>query len=190
MEITKELLRQCLPLASQANIDKYADAIRVWCKKFKIDTPLRIAHFLAQVSHECGDFRYTHELGNSAYFKKYDTGKLAATLGNTPEEDGDGEKYKGRGLIQITGKANYTLFSKWYFGAGPDEKIFVGRPELVEQPTPCVASAVWYWTARNLNAIADKDDVVTLTKRINGGTNGLEDRKKRLLIIKKALGIK
>lgn len=189
MELTKEILAACMPKATKANIQKYAEPLRKWCKKFEINTPLRIAHFLAQVGTESGSLYYVRELGNSAYFKKYDTGKLAKALGNTPEEDGDGELYKGRGLIQLTGKANYTAFSKWYFGPGLYEKTFVDHPELVEGPTQAVASAVWFWSKNNLNALADKDDVLAVTKRVNGGTNGLQERKNRLEIAKKALGL-
>lgn len=185
MQISKEILKGCIPNAKQSDIDKYAEPLRKWCSKFKIDTPLRIAHFLAQIAVESGNLKYVRELGNSAYFDKYDTGKLAINLGNTPEKDGDGEKYKGRGLIQITGKANYTIFSKWYFGPGADEKAFVEHPELVETPTPAVASAVWFWNLRNLNKYADLDDVLKITKLINGGTNGFEQRKKNLAIAKK-----
>ena len=186
MVLTKEIIKGCLPGASSANIEKYAPALIQWCKKFGIDTPLRIVHFLAQVGTESGDFKYSHELGNAAYFIKYDTGKIAKMLGNTPEKDGDGAKYKGRGLIQVTGKANYTAFSKWYFGATSAESLtFVDKPELVENPVPAVASAVWYWTTRNLNALADKDDVLAITKKINGGTNGLNERKKRVAFGKK-----
>lgn len=189
MDLTMEMLRGCLPGVSSENANKYYVALKNWMKKFEINTPLRIAHFLAQVGTESGDFKWVRELGNSAYFAKYDTGKLAKNLGNTPEADGDGEKYKGRGLIQITGKANYTLFSKWYFGAGPDEKTFVDQPELVEKPTQAVASAVWFWTIRGLNKYADQDDVLKITKLINGGTNGFEQRKKRLATAKKYFGL-
>ena len=189
MELTKEILAKCMPDATKANIGKYAEPLRKWCNKFKIDTPLRIAHFLAQVGTESGSLRYVRELGGSSYFKKYDTGKLAIALGNTPEADGDGEVYKGRGLIQLTGKANYAAFSKWYFGPGPYEKMFVTHPELVENPTQAVASAVWFWTKNNLNVLADKDDILAVTRRVNGGTNGFADRKNRLDIAKKALGL-
>lgn len=189
MELTKDLLKKCLPKATKINIDKYAEPLRLWCRRFNIDTPLRLAHFLAQLGHESGSLYYVRELGNSKYFKKYDTGKLAIRLGNTPEEDGDGELYKGRGLIQLTGKANYRAFSKWYFGEGEYENTFVDHPELVESPTPAVASAVWFWTKNNLNELADKDDILAVTKRVNGGTNGLQSRKDYLKVAKQVLGI-
>lgn len=187
IEITKELIKGCMPNLTKANLDKFFDNLKHYMNRFEINTPLRIAHFLAQLGHESGDFRYTHELGNASYFAKYDTGKLAKMLGNTPEADGDGAKYKGRGLIQVTGKANYAAFSKWYWGE-KDKNHFVDKPDEVETNNrACVASAAWFWNSRSLNSIADKDDIVLLTKRVNGGTNGLEDRKKRLLAAKKYL---
>ncbi len=90
-------------------------------------------------------------------------------LGNT--EPGDGKRFKGRGLIQLTGRANYRQFSQ---AIGED---FVANPTQLEQLPYCVLVAGWFWHDRNLNPLADQDDVVAITRRINGGTNGLEDRK-------------
>jgi len=143
--------------------------------KYGINTPLRIAHFMAQIEHESGGFKCLRELGSSAYLDKYDTGKLAFRLGNTPEDDNDGQKYCGRGYIQVTGKANYTTLSK---DTGID---FLNHPELLEQEVNAMISALWYWGKHNLNKLADLDNIETITKRINGGFNGLADRK-RLLI--------
>lgn len=138
--------------------------------KYGINTPLRISHFLGQIEHESAGFKYLKELGSHSYLDKYDTGSLAKALGNTPENDDDGQKYCGRGYIQVTGKSNYTQLSK---DTGID---FLNHPELLEQEPNAVLSALWYWGKRNLNALADKDDVKTITKKINGGYNGLSER--------------
>ncbi len=131
-----------------------------------------MAAFIAQIGHESGQFRYVRELGGDAYLAKYDTGKLAQRLGNTPEADGDGQKYRGRGLIQVTGRANYEACSEALFG---DSRL-LATPELLEQPVYASMSAGWFWHRAGLNTLADKGDFLTITKRINGGTNGLEDR--------------
>lgn len=127
----------------------------------------RLRYFCAQVAHESGGLLYTKEIGSGA---AYDTGRKARMLGNTPEKDGDGQRYKGRGYIQITGRANYTALAK-------DLKIdCVNHPELLEQPRFALLSALWFWKKNGLNKYADRDAFTELTKRINGGTNGLPDR--------------
>jgi len=152
-------------------------------KKYEITTPLRIAHFMAQIEHESGGFKYLRELGSHKYLDKYDTGSLAKRLGNTPEDDDDGQKYCGRGYIQITGLFNYKDLSK-------DTGInFVKNPELLEQEANAMISALWFWNKRKLNVFADKDDVNSITKRINGGFNGLADRIAKLNKWKKLLNI-
>jgi len=138
----------------------------------QITTPNRIAAFLAQIGHESGELRYVRELGSDQYLSKYDTGTLAARLGNTPEADGDGQKYRGRGLIQITGRRNYLACSQALFG---DERL-LQQPELLEQPQWACESAAWFWQSNGLNELADKDQFTTITRRINGGLNGLENR--------------
>lgn len=136
-----------------------------------ITSPTEIAMLLAQAAHESGGFKTTRELGNDAYFAKYNNRK---DLGNGPN---DGAKYKGRGYIQLTGKANYAAFSKW---AGKD---FVKNPELVEKEPWASAATIWFWTqhpnmTRRGRAAAQKGDVVGATKAVNGGTRGLDDRQK------------
>lgn len=132
---------------------------------YQINTPLRIAHFMAQLDHESGGFKYTKELGNNAYFDKYEGRK---DLGNT--QKGDGARFKGRGFIQVTGRANYTVLSK-------DTRIdFLNNPELLEQEANAMLSACWFWGKNKLNTLADKNDLKGITKRINGGFNGLADR--------------
>lgn len=138
----------------------------------QINTPQRAAAFLAQIGHESGELRYVRELGSDQYLSKYDTGVLAARLGNTPEADGDGQKYRGRGLIQITGRRNYLACSQALFG---DDRLLL-QPQLLEQPQWACESAAWFWQSNGLNELADKDQFTTITRRINGGLNGLDDR--------------
>ena len=156
------------------------------CLDRGINTPLRIAHFFAQVAHESGNFQYSKELGGNSYFAKYDTGRVAKNLGNTPEADGDGALYKGRGFIQVTGRANVRAASKAKYGDG---RLLLD-PSWLETPEGASWSACWFWDSRNLNELADKDDVLGITKKVNGGTNGLDDRKAKLSKLKSTLGIK
>jgi putative chitinase len=130
--------------------------------EFNITTPLRQAAFLAQVGHESGQLKYLKELASGAAYE----GRKA--LGNT--QAGDGMRYKGRGLIQITGRANYQACGA---ALGMD---LISRPELLETPLLACRSAGWFWSAHGLNELADKGDQVAVTKRINGGTNGLAER--------------
>lgn len=150
----------------------FLSALNTAMSRFQIGQPKRIAAFLAQVGHESGELRYVRELGSDQYLSKYDTGILAARLGNTPEADGDGQKYRGRGLIQITGRRNYLACSQALFG---DDRL-LGQPQLLEQPQWACESAAWFWQSNGLNELADKDQFTTITRRINGGLNGLEDR--------------
>jgi putative chitinase len=139
---------------------------------YNINTPKRAAAFLAQVGHESGQLQYVRELGSEQYLSKYDTGTLASRLGNTPELDGDGQKYRGRGLIQITGRDNYRQCSLGLFG--DDRLLFL--PELLEKPQWAAESAAWFWQQNGLNELADRDQFNSITRRINGGLNGLQDR--------------
>ena len=140
--------------------------------RYQIISVQRAAAFLAQIGHESGELHYVRELGSDAYLSKYDTGALAVRLGNTPEADGDGQLYRGRGLIQITGRRNYLACSQALFG---DDRL-LREPTLLEQPQWAVESAAWFWQSNGLNELADHDQFTTITRRINGGLNGLEDR--------------
>jgi putative chitinase len=171
MPITQQQLLQILPNAGkQAGV--FASALTLAMDKYQINSRLRMAAFIAQVGHESGQFRYVRELGGDQYLSKYDTGSLAKRLGNTPEADGDGQKYRGRGLIQVTGRDNYFACSKALFG---DDRL-LRTPELLEQAEWACKSAAWFWNSRNLNALADKGDFQGITRRINGGLNGLAER--------------
>jgi putative chitinase len=171
MPITKEQLVAILPKSGKM-ADAMLSGLNEAMDKYQIITRLRRAAFIAQVGHESGQFVWLKELGNNAYLAKYDTGTLAARLGNTPEADGDGQKYRGRGLIQITGHDNYLACSKGVFG---DDRL-LKTPELLEQPKYAALSAAWFWNSRKLNDLADISAFETITRRINGGVNGLAER--------------
>lgn len=171
MPITEQQLLRILPKAArQASV--FASALNVAMERYQINTKLRMAAFIAQVGHESGQFRYVRELGGDQYLSKYDTGTLAKRLGNTPEADGDGQKYRGRGLIQVTGRDNYLACSKALFG---DDRL-LRTPELLEQAEWAAKSAAWFWNSRDLNKLADSGAFEIITRRINGGENGLAER--------------
>jgi len=171
MPITEEQLQQILPNAGR-KAGVFVPGLNATMSKYAIITRLRMAAFLAQTGHESGQLRYVRELGNDKYLAKYDAGRLAQRLGNTPEADGDGQKYRGRGLIHVTGRANYEACSEALFG---DARL-LATPELLEHPIYAAMSAGWYWHKHGLNSLADRGEFLAITKRINGGTNGLEDR--------------
>lgn len=155
----------------------YADKITQAAKDFGINTPMRQAHWLAQMAHESGGFRWKVEIwGPTDAQKRYEGRK---DLGNT--EPGDGRRFAGRGFIQLTGRNNYAQASREIYG---DDRL-VKNPELVAE-NPAL-SAGWYWSSRKINKHADRDDVVSVTLAINGGKNGLEDRKQWLAKFKEAL---
>jgi putative chitinase len=171
MTVTLNQLQQILPSAgTQAGV--FLPFLNASMVKWGIVTPFRKRAWLAQVGHESGQLRYVRELGGDKYLSKYDTGKLAARLGNTPEADGDGQKYRGRGLIQITGHDNYKRCGE---ALGLN---LLAHPELLERPEHAADSAGWFWHQAGLNSLADKGPSAfeAITRRINGGLNGLEDR--------------
>jgi putative chitinase len=179
--MTRDQLKACLTFASGKSIDKFLQPLNDVMQLFNINTKPRMAAFLAQIAHESGSLAYVKEIASG---KDYDTGSKAKSLGNTPEADGDGQKYKGRGLIQITGKANYQALTDHF------KVDFVNHPELLEQPLYAATSAGWFWHTRGLNEIADLDNEEAfkkITKRINGGLNGWNDRLALWKQCKKAL---
>lgn len=165
--LEKEVFRKLFPYALESNIEKFFQPLNDAMEEFAITTSARIAAFCAQIEHESGSLRYTEEIASG---EAYDTGKKALSLGNTSEKDGDGQKYKGRGLLQITGKANYEAASK---ALG---ESFVKNPTKLALPEAAARSAAWFWQSHHLNELADKGDFVKITKVINGGTNGFEHR--------------
>lgn len=167
MPITEKQLQQILPNAGrQAGV--FVSVLNTVMSKYGIVTVPRIAAFIAQVGHESGQLCYVREIwGPTAQQAGYEG---RGDLGNSVR--GDGSKFRGRGLIQITGRANYAACGE---ALAMD---LLSHPELLEQPQHASMSAAWFWSKKGLNTLADKGDLVTITRRINGGFNGLEDRKR------------
>ena len=192
--LTKDKLNKLIP--NNPYLVHWFNALDELLPEYGIDTPRRVAAFIAQCSHESGSFRTIRENLNyrwqtlrKLFPRHFTTDEIAQRyasmpnkheaianriyanrMGNGPEESGDGFRYRGRGLIQLTGKENYSWF------AASLEIPLEEAIEYVETFEGAVQSACWFWETNNLNQWADKDDIVTLTKRINGGTIGLEDR--------------
>ena len=171
MKVTKEQMKVIMPNAGE-RIDIYLPYINDYADAFNINTPLRMAHFLAQVAHETAELVHMREIGNADYCHKYEVGRLAKMLGNTKK--GDGYRYKGRGFLHLTGRANYQAYTNSKYCKGN----VVEEPKLLEQPRGAVKSGMWYWLTRGLNAVADKNNIEAVTRKINGGTNGLASRTK------------
>ncbi|HLL17075.1 MAG TPA: glycoside hydrolase family 19 protein [Pyrinomonadaceae bacterium] len=163
-EITDNMLRNIMPNLPAAKRQLYLPYLNQAMREFEIATYLRASAFLAQLAHESAEFRYFEEIASG---KAYEGRK---DLGNT--QPGDGVKYKGHGPIQITGRANHTACGK---ALGLD---LINNPTLITQPPNAFRSAGWFWDTRGLNALADQRLFKAITKKINGGFNGLADRQK------------
>ncbi len=193
MPITQQQLLQILPNAGdQAGV--FVPALNAAMNDYQIVTAQRVAAFLAQAGHESGQLRSVVEnlnYGAQALVTTWPsrfTPDLAAQVARQPEQianivyasrmgngdasSGDGWNYRGRGLIQITGRSNYLQCSLGLFG---DDRL-LQQPELLEQPQWAAESAAWFWEQQGLNALADADQFNSITRKINGGLNGLEDR--------------
>jgi putative chitinase len=172
--VTPIELTHMMPFAA-ARAETYAAPLTRAMLEFDIDTSRRQAAFLAQVCHESGSLRYVKEIADgSAYERRIDLGNVNA---------GDGVKFKGRGLLQITGRANYATC------AAALHIDLLTVPELLEIPENACRSAGWFWKTRALSKYADTDQFGALTRAINGGYNGLDDRIIHWLRIRKCLGL-
>jgi putative chitinase len=167
MPITAQQLLQILPSAGkQAGVFAYALSLAM--DKYQINTPQRMAAFIAQVGHESGQLRYVREIWGPTPAQARYEGR--ADLGNTVP--GDGFKFRGRGLIQITGRSNYAACGEAL------SLDLINNPEFLEQPQYACLSAAWFWSSRGLSSLADAGKFETITRRINGGINGQADRMK------------
>lgn len=174
MEITTIQLRQIMPTLKQAKADAYIGSLNTALTAGEINTAKRIAAFLAQIAHESGELRYFAEIwGPTKQQLKYEPpSDLAKRLGNT--KPGDGKRFKGRGPIQITGRFNYAKYSPLIGLAD----TLLTQPELLERPEWGFKSAAAFWKLNGLNELADDEKFVAITKKINGGVNGLAERVK------------
>ncbi len=176
--ITKEFLKLVAYKTPKIDLDALAGYMNGEFTTFGIESKEQQCAFIAQIAHETGGFRWLEELGNKTYFNKYEPGtSIGKKLGN--KQPGDGAKFKGRGLIQLTGRSNYMAFGKWL-------KSNYGRTFEVEEvasvPFLAFMAAIWYWHKNNLK---DTKDFKVLTRKINGGYNGLEDRQKKYNLLLK-----
>lgn len=164
---TEKKLQSIYIHAGGGKIARYFPGLIAKMSNNAINTPLRRAHFLAQIGHESAELTYSEEIASgSAYEGRRD-------LGNS--QPGDGVRFKGRGLIQITGRANYSDYGR---SRGRDFTSSTAAAQLLAtDPALAVDASCWFWNERNLNPLADSDNVLAITKIINGGTNGLADRK-------------
>ena len=171
--LTRQMIKQIAPNSKDEIIDPLVKYLNIHMPKYEVNNYLRVCHFIAQAAHEAASFRTLEEYASgAAYEGRKDLGNVKA---------GDGVRYKGRGIFQLTGRANYrTIGAKIGFD-------LENNPELAESPEVSVLTALEYWEDRNLNAPADRDDVRTITYRINGGYNGFEDRKAYLAKAKKVI---
>jgi putative chitinase len=194
MELTLQQLKELLP--RNPYVENWHGALSQLFPDYEINTPKRMAAFIAQCAHESAGFmiltenlNYKWQTLRKIFPKYFPTDALAQEyaskpnkqeaianrvyanrMGNGPEESGDGFKYRGRGLIQLTGKQNYSWFAASLEISPEEATEYLGTFEGAAQ------SACWFWETNNLNQWADKGDILTLTKRINGGTIGLDDR--------------
>lgn len=185
----------------------YLEALNLTLPEYQINTKLRLCHFLAQIIHESGHLKYNQENLNysakalrSVFGKYFPTDALAEQyarkpekianrvyanrMGNGDEASGDGWLRRGRGLIQLTGTDNYKACSK-----ALNIDLMKNPDLIVSNAEVCVKTACWFWSSKRLNEWADKDDIITITKKINGGLNGIESRKELLSRAKNVLYI-
>lgn len=202
-DFTEQQLAQLIP--GNKNVSEWYQALYKILPEYSIDTVPRVAAFVSQCAHESGNFQFLTENLNyraeslmRTWPSRFPTMEIAQQyamkperianrayadrMGNGPESSGDGWRYAGKGLIQLTGKDNYTRF------ANSIDLPLSEVPAYLTTYDGAVQSACWFWTDKNLNPLADAGDIVTISRRINGGDNGLEDRKKKYALAMSVLG--
>lgn len=216
--LTEKILRDSMPSIKDINVTKYLPYLQKYLPKYGITTPLRISHYLAQTGHESQNydkyrenmnysakrlieiFKYDFDINHDRWLSPQEKQKVLEIAGNPQkianlvyanqngngnEASGDGWKYIARGAIGVTGKENYKECSIFIFG----DLRLLENPELLELPEYGILASLWFWTKKKLNSFADLDNLVRITEKINGGTNGLLDRKNRLILAKQAFKI-
>ena len=184
MRITTTQLMRAVPDTDRVRVGDFVRVFNEYSEKFRINTPLRVVHFLAQCWHESGCLKYTEELASG---KQYEGRK---DLGNV--QPGDGVKFKGRGFIQITGRSNYLAYKNSGYCVGD----LMSHPEWLSVNPGNTKSAMWFWWKKGLSALADTDNGMNssevckrITKRVNGGQNGIAQRLYYMRRFKKEFGI-
>jgi putative chitinase len=174
--ITEQVLKNLCPYANSSLVRDVVDSFNQLAPQFGVTTNLRVCHFFAQAAVETDWFKTLQEYASGREYEG------RQDLGNT--QAGDGEKYKGRGIFQTTGRANYAA-------AGNKMRLdLINSPELLLQPKNAVWSALIYWQSRNMNAIADRDDIKAASLAVNGGYNGYSERQRALAVLKSTIGEK
>ncbi len=167
--LNQDSLMAIMAMGSASVVKLYLSLLTTALVKYQVNTPLRVAHFLAQVGHESMSFVYTQELASGAAYEG------RKDLGNVNK--GDGVRFKGRGLIQLTGRDNYSNYGKYI----KLDLLKLGNEQLVATtPKYALDVSLWFWDNRKLNKYADNDELKAITRRVNGGYNGLDDRKQYL----------
>ena len=181
--ITEAQLKSIMPNLAAQKLQIYLPHLNTAMHTYGVNTMLRTAAFIAQLAHESGEFRFMEEIwGPIPAQTRYEpVCELAKRLGNT--EAGDGKRFKGRGPIQITGRYNYKRYGDLL------HIDLISQPELAAQPAVAFSTAGLYWITNGLNELADSEQFVSITKRINGGTNGLPEREKYFVRAKAALAV-
>lgn len=203
-QITEAQIQKIMPRAKREHIKDFVRTFNTWAPIFRIDTPLRVVHFLGQVAHESVELSaMTENLNYSAdglrktfpkYFptteeamkyarkpEKIANRVYANRVGNGNEDSGDGWKYRGRGLIQLTGRSNYQAYQDSGYCIGD----LMGHTEWLESYPGALKSAMWFWHKNDLNKWADMDNIEKVTKTINGGLHGLAKRSNYVRLAKR-----
>jgi putative chitinase len=183
-KITEQQLKRAVPDTNSVMVKEFVAVFNEWSDRFGINTPIRVAHFLAQCWHESGALRYVEEIASGAQYEG------RKDLGNT--QPGDGKKFKGRAFIQVTGRRNYQAYQDSGFCVGN----LMAHPEWLTKSPGHTKASMWFWWKNGLSAIADTDNGLNandvckkITKRINGGYNGLSQRLFYMRRFKKEFGI-
>ena len=173
------VLKNSFPSSKSGTIGKYRQALFDTIKRYDISTVLRLSHFLAQIGHESGELKYSEELASGAAYE------WRKDLGNT--QKGDGKLFKGRGLIQLTGRDNYEKYAGSLRGPLQGAYEAEGARAVATDPSLAADVAGWFWMTKGLSDLADQDNILAVTRKVNGGYNGIEDRRRLLALAKGAV---
>jgi len=177
MKITEQQIRRIMPQAMSERVKEFVKSFNDYAETFGINTPMRVAHYIAQVAHETGQLKWLEEIASG---KQYEGRK---DLGNV--KPGDGMRFKGRGYLQCTGRANYQAYQDSGYCVGD----LMGHPEWLAKQPGCQKASMWFWKRNNLNKYADADDCRGVTKKINGGYNGYSQRAYYTRVAKTVFGV-